>query len=348
MLRSLRLQNFTVFAGAEFTFGRHLNVVVGENGLGKTHVLKAAYSVLAVSARGARESGGNSPTKAYLQTALANKLRAVYRPDELGRLTRRQAGRSRSELTCNFEDPACDLQFSFNTASKSEVTVDVAPKRWVADMPVYFPTHELLSTYPGFVPLYETTHLEFSETWRDTAILLGAPLARGPREKTSRELLKPLEEAMGGAVELDASGRFYLRTKSGRIEMHLVAEGLRKLAMVARLIANGSLLDKGYLFWDEPEANLNPKLVKLVARTILNICQSGVQVFVATHSLFLLRELYILQQTPDYRKLETRHFGLYAGEESVEVRQGETLDDIGDIAMLDEELMQSQRYLELP
>lgn len=347
MLRSLRLRNFTVFLDAPFDFARHLNVVVGENGLGKTHVLKAAYSVLAVSALGARESGGNTPTKSYLQTALANKLRSVYKPDELGRLARRQPGRSRSEVACEFDDPSCDIQFSFNAASKSEVAVDVAPKRWVANMPVYIPTHELLSIYPGFVSIYERTHLEFSEIWRDTAVLLGLPLARDLREKTSRELLMALEEAMGGAVELDPGGRFYLKTGSGRIEMHLVAEGLRKLAMVARLIANGSLLDGGFLFWDEPEANLNPRLVKLIARTILSISQAGVQVFIATHSLFLLRELYILQQT-DYRSLDTRHFGLYAGEDGVEVRQGETVDDIGDIAMLNEELMQSQRYLELP
>ena len=50
---------------------------------------------------------------------------------------------------------------------------------------------------------------------------------------------------MGGSVELDKSGRFYLKVASGSMEMHLVAEGLRKLATVARLVATGSLLDKG-------------------------------------------------------------------------------------------------------
>ena len=45
MLRALELRNFTVFADAQFTFGKHLNVIVGENGLGKTHILKAAYCV---------------------------------------------------------------------------------------------------------------------------------------------------------------------------------------------------------------------------------------------------------------------------------------------------------------
>jgi predicted ATPase len=346
MLRELELRNFTVVAEADFAFAPHLNVVVGENGLGKTHILKAAYCVLAASARGLRDTGSPAPTKNYLQSALAGKLRGVFRPDELGHLARRQAGRSRSEVVCRFADSACDVEFSFNTASKSEVTVDLLPKAWVKNVPVYLPTRELLTVYPGFVSLYETTHLEFEETWRDTAILLGAPLARAARERTNGELLRPLETALGGKVDLDA-GRFYLKTDSGRYEIHLVAEGLRKLAMLARLIANGSLLDQGYLFWDEPDANLNPKLVKLVAQTILAISQTGIQVFLATHSLFLLRELYILQQT-SYPQLQTRHFGLYATEHGVGVRQGATVEDIGDIAMLDEELMQSERYLSLP
>ena len=67
-----------------------------------------------------------------------------------------------------------------------------------------------MTIYPGFVSLYETTHLPFEETWRDTCILLGAPLAKGPREKRIKELLVPLEEAMGGKVDLDKAGRFYL------------------------------------------------------------------------------------------------------------------------------------------
>jgi predicted ATPase len=358
MLKSLRLRNFTVFANDELEFGRYLNIIVGENGLGKTHLLKVAYCALAVSARGARESGSGDPTKAHLQTAIANKLRGVFKPDELGRLARRQA-RGPTQVECRFEGATnapiisaaettsrFDLAFAFNAASKSEVSVDRLPAEWITEVPVYLPTRELITIAPGFVSLYETTHLPFEETWNDTAILLGAPLARGAREKKIRPLLRPLEEAMGGAVESDDLGRFYLKTKTAKFEMHLVAEGLRKLAMIARLIASGSLFDGGCLFWDEPEANLNPKLIKRVARTILDLGRSRIQVFIATHSLFLMRELHILQQTefPDH---DTRCFGLHpGGEDTATIQQGKTMDDIGDISALDEQLAQSERYLE--
>ena len=48
MLKSLELENFTVFPSAQLSFGRNLNVFVGENGSGKTRILKAAYSAIAL------------------------------------------------------------------------------------------------------------------------------------------------------------------------------------------------------------------------------------------------------------------------------------------------------------
>ena len=203
---------------------------------------------------------------------------------------------------------------------------------------------ELLTIYPGFVSLYETTDLPFEETWRDTCILLGAPLVKGPRLKEIMRLLEPLEEQLGGKVVLD-DGRFYLKTQTGNLEAHLVAEGLRKLAMMARLIATGSLIGSGSLFWDEPEANLNPKVIKKVARTILQLCQSGIQVFVASHSLFLMREMDILLRSDEFRDVKARFFGLHLSDDGVTVQQGDTVDDIGTIDALQEELSQSDRYM---
>jgi predicted ATPase len=57
------------------------------------------------------------------------------------------------------------------------------------------------------------------------------------------------------------------------------------------LIRNGTLQEGSVLFWDEPEANLNPKMFKVVIEVLLELQRAGVQVFFATHDYVILKEL---------------------------------------------------------
>jgi energy-coupling factor transporter ATP-binding protein EcfA2 len=134
MLKSLELENFTVFPVAHLSFGKNLNVFVGENGSGKTHILKAIYS--AIAANSERRAGQDVPGKAELQPALANKLMGVFRPDGLGRLVRRARGRGKCGLRYEFDDPALNLEVTFSTLAKTEVTVKTLPTRRVDKLPV--------------------------------------------------------------------------------------------------------------------------------------------------------------------------------------------------------------------
>ncbi|MBM9518990.1 AAA family ATPase [Desulforhopalus vacuolatus] len=347
MLKKIKIKNMTVFPEAVLNFSPGLNVIIGENGSGKSHLLKTAYSVIAASAEEGRKPNAGEPTKALLQKKYAEKLINVLRPESLGRLARRKQGRERCELEFSFAESDLDSSFGFATSSKSEVQIDKLPLIWEKTLPVFLPTRELLTLYPGFIPIYESHYLEFEETYRDTCLLLGAPALKGPRAKKAAALLKPLEDATGGKVVLENTGRFYLTIPGqGKMEISLVAEGLRKLAMLARLIGTGSLLDKSYLFWDEPEANLNPRIVKLVARVILSLCKNGIQVFIATHSLFLLRELEIISLDKAFKKVKHRYFALTLKDCGVDVEQGDSVQDLQSIVMLDEELAQSDRYME--
>ena len=179
MIKSLEVKDFTVFPKAKFDFGRNLNVIVGENGVGKTHVLKLAYAVLAASWEEGRRAKDTAPTKAALETRLGEKVAGVFRPESLGRLVRRKRGRGKSEIKLVGLDRAHDVECSIS--SQSNVTCVSVPTAWVDAPPAYLPTRELLMIYPNFVSMYEGHYLEFEETWRDTCILLGAPLRRGPR-----------------------------------------------------------------------------------------------------------------------------------------------------------------------
>ena len=102
MLKSLNLVNFTVFPEADIEFSPQLNVIVGENGTGKTHLLKAPYAILASSAEEGRKPNSIAPSKAALQSGLSTKLMGVFRPESLGRLIRRRPGRARCEVLCRF------------------------------------------------------------------------------------------------------------------------------------------------------------------------------------------------------------------------------------------------------
>ncbi|HFC92463.1 MAG TPA: ATP-binding cassette domain-containing protein [Leucothrix mucor] len=365
MLKQLKIENFTVFPKADLKFASGLNVIVGENGCGKSHLLKLLYAISFENTLQGKKLNAQKPSKEMLELIYAEKLRNVFHINHLEELVRYEkspqidiiveadddgealAAYPVFQLNIRYSENQFNTSFSSDLFRKSmNVSIKRTPKKWDNIMPVFMPTRELLTIYPGFISLYERYHIEFDETYRDTCILLGSPTVKGKREKQAKEMLKPLERAMGGKVIFE-NERFYLSTTNkGKLEMPMVAEGQRKLAMLARLIATGTLLDNGYLFWDEPESNLNSKLIKLIAKVILHLCNNGIQVFIATHSLFLLRELAILSHDNKFNSIKSRYFALRLEENhSVQVEQGNSIEELQTLVLLDEELSQSDRFM---
>lgn len=357
MLRSLKIKNFTVFSKAEFDFSPGLNVIIGANGSGKSHLLKLGYSCSWVSHL-LNQAPNWGSTKQDIQKIIADKLVKIFRPDSLGRLAQRGKGRSRAEVQTGFENFLGDVSFSFSTNSKSEVTLNAIPTHRRAAPTIFFPTKEVISMYPGFASLYRDYHIEIDETYYDLCLALDRPLLRGPRYEKTKALLEPLEQILGGTVK-NENGRFILRLPGeGNMEMPLVAEGMRKLASVAYLIANGSLMDQSTLFWDEPETNLNPLLIAKLAEILIRMVQQGTQVIIATHSLFLMKELDLQLRFENEKynssyhhpfpiDLPVRFFALSAGDTGVDVQAGSSIEDIAPITALDAEIEQAERYEEI-
>ena len=67
--------------------------------------------------------------------------------------------------------------------------------------------------------------------------------------------------------------------------------------------------------------------------------------FVATHSLFLLREFEILIEH-EFKRIGQRYFALRRRDDGVEVSQANKAGDVDPLILLDEELSQSDRFVE--
>lgn len=197
MLEKISVKNLTVFRELNLTCCSGLNVIVGENSMGKSHLLKAAYALIASSVEAGRRDNSVEPTKTYLQKAYADKLVGVLRPEYVGRLARRKQGRDRCQISLSFDDASLDTTISFATSAKTDVQIEKLPSRWDDQSPLYLPTRELLTIFPGFVSLYEGRYLEFEETWRDTCLHLGAPTLKGAREKRASEQVSLSNEPWG-------------------------------------------------------------------------------------------------------------------------------------------------------
>ncbi len=328
MLKSLSIQNFTVFANAITEFSPGLNIVIGDNATGKSHLLKLGYSVMRSLSQVTRDNAKQ------LEIQLEDKLDGVFKPDNLNHLCRHPLDCQPAQITINITDVIDNLLFSF-VLQNNKVQVDNLPKHFPKQAPLFFPTREVLTLQPTFTALYENRYLPLSETHYDLCKALNLPLLK-KLPTTFQALIKPLEAELGGKVVIDKSGRFYIDTpKHGKFEISLIAEGLRKIAMLVYLILNGSLSFGSTLFWDEADANLNPRIMVKVANVLATLAQNGIQVILATHDLFLMKELSLLVESTE---ISARFFSLKRDNDAITIEQGNVLEDLQTIVTLDEEL----------
>jgi AAA15 family ATPase/GTPase len=345
MLRALEIKNFTVFEEAKLEFSPGLNVVIGENGTGKSHLLKLGYCMVTVAAES--KSSSDRLLEWY---RVKEQLLAVFRSRSLNNLRSLQGKESNCEIDVFFGEsidknsPDLSYEFYYDTIHRSNKGPGKALSHFFTNHPLFIPTKEILSIYSGFAATLRDRELDFDSTYLDLADALARTPLKGERLEQIKPIVETLEKQMEGKIVVE-NGRFYISTDNQKLEMPLVAEGIRKIAMLAYLLMNGSLQKGTTLFWDEPETNLNPKMIRHLAETLVVLSSMGIQIVLATHSLFLLRELQI--QLSLHLNVPAQFFALKREGKSVTVQQGNSIEDVDPIAALDADLEQSDRYLEL-
>ena len=267
-----------ICAAFELAFSNGINVIIGENGSGKTTLLKMIYAATQWS----HEHTDRRKTYRFHEF-FSNNL------DENALI---KANIRQGEF-CGFEISDGTHNFIYNALHDDILSSD----GWLGLnlQSVFIPTTEMLSHSKGFLALNEKFRMPFDETQIDIIVNASLPEARTlPPYMDS--MLEQISNAIDGTV-IHEDDTFYVVKKDGRkINFSLEAEGLRKLALLWKLIRNGLLGSGSILLWDEPESNLNPELFPLVANLLLMLQQNDVQIFIATHSYNFAKYLELLRR----------------------------------------------------
>jgi len=302
MIEKLQLKNFTAFKTVDMDFSPGVNILIGDNGTGKTHILKVLYSVLAALHESKRVS---------------EKLAGVFMPHNkmLGRLVKRTRGSSEAKVVIIKNGKTLSLHFSNHTTDTLRWRNGWKDEK--IDPSVYIPVKEMLENSPGFVSLYKNRDIHFEEVYADIIYKAFTPQLRGPISKERRKLLEMIQSIIEGKV-ISKEEEFFLESREGKLEFSLVAEGMRKLGLLWLLIQNGTLLAGAKLFWDEPETNLNPSMLDPVVKILLHLQRGGVQIFIATHNYVLLKEFDLQKEKQD----SVKFFSLRRDDETKQIVYG--------------------------
>lgn len=324
MITRLKLKNFTVFNCLSIDFSPKINVIIGENGTGKTHLLKAAYGLCA---GGAVFKNKPDIDRDSLEAALTSKLLRLFMPldEKLGKM-RRHGVTENAQLEARF---ALDKKvvLTFHTNSKSLAIQESVNYEQYQSEPVLIPTKEVLSFMKGFISLYEKYGLSFDQTYMDICLLLDLPEVRPEMlHEKSKWAMAEIERICGGRFVFYGGGKVTFKTENSEYSANSMAEGFRKAGMLSRLLETGAIQPgvSGPLFWDEPEANLNPKLMKLLVQILLELSRNGQQIILATHDYVLLKwfDLLIDKGKEDH----VRFHSLYRDPDTSDIKVSSTED----------------------
>jgi len=300
----VELERFTAFTHLDLEVSPGINVLVGANGTGKTRLLKVCYAACEAS------DGHGSP--------FSEKLVRVMRPSggAPGRLVRCSGGNSSATVTVHWGDRKLAAAFSRDDrpADNPESRRFSKPIR-----SVYIPAKEMLANAPGFLSLYAAREIHSEEIYKDILDRAYLPKLREPGQRR-KQLLESLGNVIGDSINTK-NEEFFLRDHGGDLEFTLLAEGMRKLGLLWLLIQNGAVGkleessalscvgwdEQSILFWDEPEANMNPSLVGKLMNFLLELQRDGVQVFISTHNYVVLKELDLLTQDGDQVMFHSLH-----------------------------------------
>lgn len=307
MIKSLYLKNFTVFDDLRIDLSNKINIIMGVNGTGKTHILKALYAMCKANGE---VTSDKKLSEEDIRNISSSLITNVFKPLDgvLGNLKKTGSKGSNAIIEIEYPD---DTRFGLSfTANKEASGNGKAIKEFynhpIESMyvpkdshPVFIPAKEILSFMLGLPALLQKYELSFDMTYTDLMSHLELPpIQKSLRTIRTNTIMNDIAGICVGRFEFKGGGKVTYKTDNAEYSANAAAEGFRKLGTLSRLIETGALRPGvgGPLFWDEPDANLNPLQIKGIVEALYSLAQSEQQVIIATHNYNLIKWFDLLYE----------------------------------------------------
>jgi AAA15 family ATPase/GTPase len=290
MITRIELTNFGPLSKVGWKKLGPINLVIGGNGSGKTFLLKALYSAMRTLEEYKR---GNVQRNAA--EILADKLHWTFQADKIGDLVSKGG---EGHLNYSFCVDGNEFCYSFGkdtTKQISSIENHVAPR---ASNSIFLPAKEVLSLHSIILESREKDlRFGFDDTYYDLARALRIFPQQGRNFEAFAKSRQSLESMFGGRVSFEeGSGNWFFRKGNSYFPMGVTAEGIKKIAILDTLLSNRYLDPQSIVFMDEPESALHPKALTALLDIIATLAERGIQFFMASHSYFVVKKLFLIAQ----------------------------------------------------
>ena len=260
MISEIRLKNYGPVGEAVCSDLAKINVLIGHNGSGKTFLLKSLYSALKTIEQYKR---GKEPRSAN---------------ESLGSLVKK-ANSTLSYSMSSSKDEVFEYSFGVSTTKGIQNLTNTFSPTNVNN--IFIPAKEIVSIQDIILRAFEVDkQFGFDKSYVDLSRALSKTL-QGRNVKEFADARKSLTDTIGG-------------NNKHVFEINVTSEGIKRLSILDLLLGNHYLSRHSVVIIDEAEANLHPEMISRFMDILVTLAKSGLQVFISTHSYFVIKNLYIL------------------------------------------------------
>lgn len=291
MIASATIQNLGNIAAADLSGLSKINLVIGENDTGKTMLLKALY----VLSRSLEEFQKGKDPRSYKEV-LADKLYWTFQVEKIGELVSKDR-REGFELNAVIDDQS--VRFGFSQSAKKSIASVSESVSHRSKNSIFLPAKEVLGL---FSVIKKSRGIDnefgFDDTYYDLVKALEKDSRQGNNFRDFAEGKRLLKGLVKGRMEYK-NGEWSFEKGKMKIPIHSTAEGIKKIAILDRLLSNRYITPGSIIYIDEPESVLHPKAIVQFLDIITLLANRGIQVFMATHSYFVLKKMLLVAREND-------------------------------------------------